>query len=99
MRIAQTLGEVSALKAKTVGYAASKRVVGTTVTVTTMTPDDESGTVEVESDIFLAPNSILPEMGSKVVIIIADEAALEGIGSDVPSALGWMATGEEPDNE
>ena len=67
------------------------------VTLTT-DPKGKWQTVKVK-DILKNKTVIRTGLGSKVVIIIADEAALEGIGSDVPSALGWMATGEEPDNE
>lgn len=77
MNAATTEGKVTALTAHTTGYGNSKHVVGSMITITTATLDGDDNAVEVNSQLFLAPNSQLPELGAEVVIILGEQGILE----------------------
>ncbi len=89
MNVTETAGIVRALEAHTIGYGASKRVVGTMVTVRTRVLDDE-GNDDVDTKVFLLPNSKLPTMGSDVVVVIGskEDVELESLSTEQSLALG-----------
>ena len=76
MKLTNTSGVVRKLEAHTVGYGADKRVVGTMVTVQTRVTDDH-GSVDVDTNVFLSPNSVLPVMTDAVTVMIATEDDIE----------------------
>ena len=84
-----TTGVVRKLEAHTVGYATTKRVVGTMVTVQTRVTD-EQGTENVDTMVFLEPNSVLPVMLDTVSVLIAteDDVELESLSDNQRLALG-----------
>ena len=89
MSITQTEGTVRKLEAHAVGYASDKRVVGTMVTIQTEVTE-EKGTVMIDTNVFLHPNSNLPVMGDRVVVIIGsqEDVELESLSEAASLALG-----------
>lgn len=89
MKVTSTTGVVRKLEAHAVGYGADKRVVGTMVTVQTRVTDDH-GSVDVDTMVFLSPNSVLPVMTDTVSVMIAteDDVELESLSSNARKALG-----------
>ena len=73
-----TEGRVHSLTAHVADPYGDKEVVGTKVVVKTEVTGGKKGkTHTVESTIFLAPNSELPTMGAKVIIVMGEEAVIE----------------------
>jgi len=89
MKLTNTTGVVRRLEAHTVGYGETKRVVGTMVTVQTRVTDD-SGIADVDTQVFLSPNSVLPVMADTVTVVIATEEnlELESFSANARKALG-----------
>ena len=89
MKVTETRGIVRKLEAHAVGYGADKRVIGTKVTVQTQITDDK-GIVDVDTSVFLEPNSLLPKMGDTVTVIIASEGDVElmSLSENQRKALG-----------
>ena len=74
---ASTEGRVHSLTATTADPYGDKEVVGTKVVVKTQVTGAKGKTHTVESSVFLAPNSVLPTMGAKVIIVMGEEAVIE----------------------
>ncbi len=96
MKVTQTTGVVRKLEAHAVGYGADKRVVGTMVTVQTRVTDDK-GSVDIDTQVFLSPNSVLPVMTDTVTVIIATEedVELESLSVEHRKALGIVEDDDE----
>ena len=96
MKLTNTTGVVRKLEAHAVGYGADKRVVGTMVTIQTRVTDDH-GSVDVDTMVFLSPNSVLPVMTDTVTVMIVTEGdvELESLSDNKNLALGIELEDEE----
>jgi len=94
VKVTETEGIVRKMEAHTVGYSADKRVVGTMVTVQTRISDDK-GTVDVDTGVFLHPNSVLPKMGDSVTVIIASQEDVELMSLSDSQRMAIGATEDE----
>ena len=90
MKATSTEGIVHALAAHTVGYGTDEHVVGTMVTIRTRVDEEEKGWKNIDTKVFLLPNSTLPVMGDKVVVFIGaqEDVELEALSTEASLALG-----------